>query len=251
MIIDCHCHAGKGDGLTGPWDTVAPLQHYLRRARAAGITHTVLFPIFHSNYAEANAAVANIVATAPERFLGFACVNPSRDRGHVLALLQDALRLGLRGIKCHRYDGRLTREVCEAARYLQLPLLYDAMGEISLVELVAAEYPGVDFIVPHLGSFSDDWRAHTALIDLLARYDNVYADTAGVRRFDYLVQAVQRAGAHKLLFGSDGPSLHPGLELAKVQSIGLGESDQQLVMAGNLQRLLSKRRAASFAISAA
>jgi hypothetical protein len=23
MIIDCHCHSGKGDGLTGPWDTNA------------------------------------------------------------------------------------------------------------------------------------------------------------------------------------------------------------------------------------
>jgi hypothetical protein len=26
MIIDAHCHAGKGDGLTGPWDTNAPLE---------------------------------------------------------------------------------------------------------------------------------------------------------------------------------------------------------------------------------
>ena len=25
MIIDCHCHAGKGDGLTAPADTDAPL----------------------------------------------------------------------------------------------------------------------------------------------------------------------------------------------------------------------------------
>ena len=23
-VIDCHCHAGEGDGLTGPWDTRAP-----------------------------------------------------------------------------------------------------------------------------------------------------------------------------------------------------------------------------------
>jgi hypothetical protein len=23
MIVDCHCHAGKGDLLTGPWDTDA------------------------------------------------------------------------------------------------------------------------------------------------------------------------------------------------------------------------------------
>ena len=36
MIIDCHCHAGKGDGLTGPWDTAAPLDKYLRRAARAG-----------------------------------------------------------------------------------------------------------------------------------------------------------------------------------------------------------------------
>jgi hypothetical protein len=25
MIIDCHCHSGKGDLLTGPWDTDAPI----------------------------------------------------------------------------------------------------------------------------------------------------------------------------------------------------------------------------------
>jgi hypothetical protein len=43
MIIDCHCHAGKGDGLTGPWDTAAPLEQYLRRAARAGFNRTVLF----------------------------------------------------------------------------------------------------------------------------------------------------------------------------------------------------------------
>jgi hypothetical protein len=31
VIIDCHWHAGKGDGLTGPWDTRAPLEKYIRR----------------------------------------------------------------------------------------------------------------------------------------------------------------------------------------------------------------------------
>jgi hypothetical protein len=48
MIIDCHCHAGKGDLLTGPWDTDAPLEHYLQRARTAGISKTVVFAPFHS-----------------------------------------------------------------------------------------------------------------------------------------------------------------------------------------------------------
>jgi len=51
MIIDSHCHAGKGDGLTGPWDTPAPLDKYRLRAAQAGITQTVLFAAFHSDYA--------------------------------------------------------------------------------------------------------------------------------------------------------------------------------------------------------
>jgi hypothetical protein len=25
MIIDCHCHAGKGDAMTAPWNTAAAL----------------------------------------------------------------------------------------------------------------------------------------------------------------------------------------------------------------------------------
>src|SRR3989442_1478420 len=42
MIIDCHCHAGKGDIVTAPWNTDAPLEPYLRRARTAGIDRTVV-----------------------------------------------------------------------------------------------------------------------------------------------------------------------------------------------------------------
>ena len=61
MIIDCHCHAGKGDGLTGPWDTDASLGHYLRWASEYNIERSVVFPAFHSNYAEANREVAGIV----------------------------------------------------------------------------------------------------------------------------------------------------------------------------------------------
>ena len=49
MVIDCHCHAGKGDGLTGPWDTAAPLTRYLRRAAQAGIDRTVPVSVFHSS----------------------------------------------------------------------------------------------------------------------------------------------------------------------------------------------------------
>ncbi|HKE14654.1 MAG TPA: amidohydrolase family protein [Kofleriaceae bacterium] len=243
MIIDCHCHAGEGDGFTGPWDTAAPIDRYLARARRAGITHTVVFSAFHSDYAAANRRVAEIVATLPERLIGFAFVNPRADAGRVAALVARSVRAGFVGLKVHQHDGRITREVCDAARRHDLPVLYDVMGEVTTIALVAREYPEVSFIVPHLGSFADDYRAQVALIDLMVRLPNVFADTAGVRRFDLLEEAVARAGAHKLLFGSDGPWLHPGVELAKIRELGLRPEAERKVLGGNLVRLIGRRAA--------
>jgi uncharacterized protein len=244
MIIDSHCHAGKGDGLTGPWDTDGSLAKYLPRATQARIQRTVLFSVFHSDYAVANLQVARIVRSHPERFFGFAMVHPVRDRGRVYDLVKIAVeQFGFCGIKVHRYDGRISREVCDIAAAFALPVLYDVMGEVSVVELLAVEYPQIPFIIPHLGSFADDWPAQVALIDHLVRHPNIYTDTAGVRRFDLLEQTVRRAGFRKILFGSDGPWLHPGLELAKVLALNLPKQAEQLVLGGNFLRLIRQSRA--------
>jgi predicted TIM-barrel fold metal-dependent hydrolase len=243
VIVDCHCHAGKGDGLTGPWDTDAPLEAYLRRAIDAGIDRTVIFAAFHSDYARANRQVARIVASRPDRFYGFAFVHPERDRGRVAGLVRVAVvQYGFRGIKVHRHDGRITREICEVARAYSLPIIYDVMGEVSVVELLATEYPTVPFVIPHLGSFADDWRAQLALVDHLVRHPNVYADTSGVRRFDLLEEAARRGGARKLLFGTDGPWLHPGVELAKVQALRLSAAEERDVTGGTILRLMAAVR---------
>jgi predicted TIM-barrel fold metal-dependent hydrolase len=243
MIIDCHCHAGKGDGLTGPWDTNAPLEKYLLRSARAGIDRTVLFAAFHSDYATANREVARIVRSRPNRFYGFAFINPRRDAGRVHSMVEEAVKHhGFVGIKVHRHDSPITREVCESARQFSLPVLYDVVGEVSAVELLAEEYPTLNFIIPHLGSFSDDWKAQLALIDHLVRHPNVYADTSGVRRFDLLEQAVRRAGPNKILFGSDGPWLHPEVELAKIKALRLSAREEQLILGGNFLRLIPGRR---------
>ena len=242
VIIDCHCHAGKGDGLTGPADTDAPLDRYLARARAAGIDRTVIFAAFADDYRRANRLIGQMVAARPDRLIGFAFIHPIADKGRVGEMVAEAVhRLGLVGIKVHAHDGRITREICEAARRYRLPVLYDVMDDVAPVELLAREYPEVNFIIPHLGSFADDWRAQTALIDHLERHPNVFTDTAGVRRFDILEEALRRAGAHKILFGSDGPWLHPGVELAKVRALEVTAADRALIMGGNLCRLIGRR----------
>lgn len=225
--------------MTAPWNTDAPIGPYLRRARAAGIRKTVVFAPFHTNYSEANAQVAGIIARYPDRLIGFAFVHASRDAGRIHQMVQRAVvKWRFRGIKVHGHDAMPTREICEAARAFRVPLLADVVGQPFVVDMLAPQYPDVNFIIPHLGSFADDWRAQQQVVDQIVRYPNVYADTSGVRRFDYIVQAVRRAGPRKILFGSDGPWLHPGLELHKIRLLGLPAEKEALILGSNIARLM-------------
>lgn len=245
LIIDAHCHAGLGDGLTGPWDTNASLDSYRERAREAGIDRTVLLAPLTSDYRLANRAIGRMVRAEPLRYLGFAFVNPVTDRGQVAAMVDEARVWGACGIKVHWRDGRITREVAEVALRRNLPILYDPAGDTGTVETAVTAYPEVAWIIPHLSSFADDWKAQTAFVDQLVRLPNLFTDTAGVRYFDVLADAVARAGPGKVLFGSDGPFLHPAVELSKIKALHLAVADAALVLGGNLLRLTRTARRAS------
>jgi predicted TIM-barrel fold metal-dependent hydrolase len=147
-----------------------------------------------------------------------------------------------RGIKIHGYEAMPTREVCEVARAFRLPIFIDVVSRPEVIDMLAPQYPDVNFVVAHLGSYTDDWRAHQQVVYQVARYPNVYADTSAVRRFDYIIEAIKRAGPRKLLFGSDGPWIHPGVELHKIRLLGLPRDQTALVMGGNLLRLMSQVR---------
>lgn len=242
-IVDAHVHIGVGDGLHGPWDTRASLTSYWSRARAAGITHAVLMPLLTSDYPRANRDIARLVRRHPDRFLGYCFVNTATEAGTILPTLARAvLQWGCQGVKVHARDGRITREVAEAARRLALPVLYDPMGELAGVEMVAREYPDVAWVIPHLSSFADDWKAQVAFVDQLCRLPNVFTDTSGVRYFDVLADAVRRAGPHKILFGSDGPFLHPAVELAKARLLTRDADEAALILGGNLLRITASAR---------
>lgn len=238
MIIDSHCHGGAGFGLTDPWSGRPLLENYLRRASAAGITHSVLFANFHDDYARANRIVAGLVNRHPQRFFGFAYVHARRDQGRIFDMVRTAVEhYGFVGIKTHRHDARISREVCEVARTFALPVLCDVENELGVVDWLARDYPDVSFIIPHLSSFSENWRAQTAFLERLEFCPNIHTDSSGVRFFDVLARAVERCGPAKILFGSDGPWLHPGLELAKIRALRLPPAQERLILGENFLKL--------------
>jgi hypothetical protein len=144
-------------------------------------------------------------------------------------------------------DARISREVCEVARTFALPVLCDVENELHVVDWLARDYPDVRFIIPHLSSFAENWRAQTAFLERLESCPNIHADSSGVRFFDVLARAVECCGPEKILFGSDGPWLHPGLELAKIRALGLPSVQEQLILGGNFLRLTGLKAAPAFA----
>jgi uncharacterized protein len=238
-IIDAHCHAGAG--TIGPWPPERTFGRHLRRATDAGIDRMVLLAGLAEDYTAGNRTVARLVRADPARFLGFLFVNPAADRGCILELAASAVRdWGCCGIKVHWVNGSVTPEVGDVARRLRLPVLYDPRGDVAAVRQAALAYPDVAWIIPHLSTFADDTAVQARFIDLLAAQPNVFTDTSGVRYFDLLLDAVRRAGPRKVLFGTDGPYLHPAVELAKVRALRLPVDSLRQVLGGTLLALIRR-----------
>lgn len=235
MIVDSHCHIGAlGAALDGP----IAVGRFLHRARACGIGHVVVMSAIMEDSRACNRRVAGWVRRLRPNATGLVYVHARRDRGRVLDLVREGVgRFGFRGVKVHRRDSPLSEEICEAAQSFSVPILYDPVGVIEPLEDLARTFISVRFIVPHLGSFDDDVRAQTKVALLLRELPNLWTDTAGIRCFDLLREAVQHAGTEKFLFGSDGPYLHPGIELAKVRALGLSQAGFCQVVSRNARGL--------------
>jgi len=242
LIVDSHVHIGTSGVPLGPAGPAANFALWRRRAAAVGIHRAVLMAAPVGAYAAANRMVAGLAGRNPDRWLWYVFVNAAADRGRVGALVAEAHARGACGIKVHWSDGPATDEVGLAADRHRMPVLFDPGGDVQQVTHLAERHPGVAWIVPHLSAFSDDWRAQSRLIDALVRVPNIFTDTSGVRYFDLLEEAVARAGSRKVLFGSDGPYLHPAPELAKIFALTLPPADRALILGGNVLRLTRPAR---------
>lgn len=237
-VIDCHTHCGTGTKLTAPWYTIADPAETIRRHQEAGIDQACIFPISHDTFEEANREIAAIVQRYPGHFIGFAKHDPVREKGRIRAmLLREVHEMGLRGLKLHV---KPTPEVLDTVAELRIPIIWHP-GRVSMFDDVARDYPTVDLILAHLGSDqSNDWREHLAAIELAHRYPNVYLDTGACIFTRYIEQAITELGPARVLFGSDEPEVDCRLEIFKIRMLQLPKEQEDLILGGNIRRLLSK-----------
>jgi predicted TIM-barrel fold metal-dependent hydrolase len=134
--------------------------------------------------------------------------------------------------------------IAERAAELKLPILQHTWLKVSgndpgessphdLVEL-AQRHPQVQFICAHTGG---DWERG---IRILRATSNVAAEMAGFDPTSGAIEmAVRELGAERVVYGSDVGGRSFASQLAKTLGADIPDSAKQLILGGNLRRMLA------------
>jgi len=246
-------------------ESVYSLDSQLTLMDAAGVDLAVLLPLDLTTGASGslatNADVAEIVKAYPERFIGFASVDPHDPKA--AEKLEKAFdSYGLSGLKLHPSKQRFypTDPCMDDLYYLcetyRKPIVFHAgmslePGTLSRYarplefEEVALNHPDLKFCLAHFGW---PWVQETCM--LLLKYPNVYADTA-LLYFDsadeFYEQTfgvdmgrnwIDRSLRHQIMFGSDDPRLEMCRMKKAIEGMDMRQSTIDLILGGNARVFL-------------
>jgi predicted TIM-barrel fold metal-dependent hydrolase len=181
------------------------------------------------------------------RLIPYARINPHA--GNVASLLEEAIvDMEMKGLKIHQesvtaaaHHGAVVRLVKRAAEFNAPVLFHTGDESLSLPQQfakLAEEAPEATIILAHMGGYHHTEDA----IRICEKYDNLLLDTSACPYPHRIKEAIQRIGAGRVLFGSDGPGCNPALELKKIRRLGLSENEERLVLHDNIVSILERVR---------
>jgi uncharacterized protein len=241
LIIDSHTHVDE----IPSWGWIDPPEVLIPLMDDAGIDKAVIMT-YRDAVGPDDPAVSYIldaITQYPDRLIGYIRINPNSPGA--MDTLDKALGDdGFKGLKLHPvsyvgfpYAEAALKLMRRAAMY-NAPVLFhtgdEAMALPEEVAEAARLCPEVSVIMAHIGGFYH----HGAAIQAALELPNVYIDTSASPYPWMIKRAVEMIGAERVLFGSDGPGCLPALEVEKVHLAGLASDDEDLVFAGNIQRIL-------------
>lgn len=242
-ITDSHTHVDEYEafGWFDPPETIIELMD------EAGIEQAVVMTYADAPVLKPNALryLHDACKRYPSRLIPYARLNPHADNAALL-LEEAILDLGMKGLKIHQegvtaaaHHGSIVRLVKKAAEFNAPILLHSGDEPLSLPQQFASlaeEAPEATIILAHLGGYhhTDD------AIRVCEKYENLLVDTSACPYPHKIKEAIERLGAHRVLFGSDGPGCNPKLELQKIMRLGLSEDEQRLVLHDNIASILER-----------
>jgi len=190
-----------------------------------------------------NDRVLEAIKDNPQRFLGFAFVNPESD--NCTNELERCLDHGMCGIKLALLQyptnlaGKNMRNICNTARERKVPIFFHQgiTKESSDPQAMFNDYPDITFIIAHAGV-----QYYKKAITLAQVHKNVFIDTSSwivtVRK---LKELYKQLGPQKLIFGTDVPVMADDQAdgLNKVRQLNLPPSEEALILGENLRKILN------------
>jgi predicted TIM-barrel fold metal-dependent hydrolase len=191
----------------------------------AGISKSILYAVDAPIVYASNEYVKALCDNHPDRFIGFASVNP-KDSSAVDVLDKAIRELGLIGLKLHPPlqdffpNDKDIFPIYEKAVELDIPVVFHVgttpFGSLCrlsqanpvLIDDVAVHFPNLRIMLTHLGTL---WH-HEAFM-VVEKNPNVFIDTAA-----YLYEIknlltldlIERIGPNKIIFGTDYPMPYAG-----------------------------------------
>jgi uncharacterized protein len=243
-IIDCHAHLGH----FARTNIICPDARSMVRAMdEAGVEKLCVssFLSIGPNYRVGNDMVAEAVRRFPDRFVGYAVINPNRPKDIENELERCFHSLGMKAIKVHpafhgySIEGSAYRKVFEYAMRHRLTVLSHEWGRPEFLERVSADYPEANFIIAHTGFW--DGRSDFTYRSVLHCRSNVFVDLAYSNiYYEALERMVTDVSAEKILWGSDFPLHDISFQLGRVKYAKLDATSKEKILGGNILRLLGE-----------
>ena len=149
---------------------------------------------------------------------------------------------GMRGIKIYSHPESSVVEASSTPIFeLAADLDLIVLGHFSQHECdqLMQRVPEAKVIMAHMGGTPYSQGNWHLAVEVAARYDNLYVDTASSMIDNGMLEyAVEHLGAEKILYGTDMPALDPWVQRAKVDGAEISEEAKRLIMGGNVQRIL-------------
>ncbi len=250
-IWDDHCHLGSVPGDT-PEERMAFL---IRCADRLGIERLLLSQGYSAHLhptpdqlREENDRVLRAVRRFPDRSYGSVYVSPAYPELSVQEFnrcVRDGPMVSIGEVEADRPCNVPEMDpIVERAASMKAPILQHTWlkvggnepGESTPYDLVelAQRHPEVQFVCIHTGG---DWERG---IRIIRATKNVSAEIAGSNPTSGFVEmAVRELGAERVIYGSDVGGRSFASQLAKVLGAGIPQSAKELILGGNLRRLLT------------
>jgi hypothetical protein len=247
MIIDGHAHLSP--------TSYGSLENYVAVLKESGIEGAVVCPggmidvrwmnSFVSGNGKAKPTPRNDYVDDALRsralFWGLAQVNPESPRA--CEELEGYLAAAFRGLIVspiiHKFsfgDGCMD-DLAALCGDRQVPVVshiaWRPGANTSDYLALARRHPRTNFILEHMGAPPADGEA----TDGAAELDNFFVDTS-LGSYLHIHETLKRAGASKVIFGSEYPLSHPGVELKKILLLPLAEHERDKILGGNIRALL-------------